>query len=130
VSYDPRDDTEVHSLGTILVKLRAVSRQELEEVISLQREMSQEDLLGELLLRRGIISEDQLHEALKAQRDLRSKKPRRRAMAAADLAARSGRAVSQLAAAVRESVWASRKKRTSSTGYPAVTAEDLRKADA
>jgi len=118
---DQRDDTEVFSIGTILVKMRAVSREEVRRVLEEQSKMSSDELLGELLVRRGIITEAQLEVALDAQRGLRSRKPHVRALAAADLASRASSGVRNLTARVGEAISDSRRKRTGEA-YPAVTA--------
>jgi len=98
---DPRDETAVYSLGTILVKMGAVRREQVEEVLARQRRMTEEELLGDLLVAAGLVSQAQLQEALKAQADLRSRKRHVRARAAAHLAEVSNHRV---AAAAREVV--------------------------
>lgn len=130
MSYDPRDDTEVYSLGTLLVKTGAITRDDLADTIQIQKEMSEEDLLGALLIRRGLLNEEQLTGALRVQRDLRSGNRHRRALAAAELARTSARALSQVASRLQEAVWDSKRRRSSSSGYPAVTATDLEKSKA
>lgn len=120
---DPRDDTEVFSIGTILVKMRAVTRDDLNHVLEEQTKMSEDELLGALLVRRGVITEEQLEVALSAQEGLRSKRPHVRALAAANLATRSSDGVRALAGRVRDAVDGCRRKRTGE-GFPAVTLAD------
>lgn len=117
---DPRDDTEVFSIGTILVKMKAVGREDVERVLEEQSKMSSDELLGALLVRKGIITEEQLEVALSAQEGLRSKRPHVRAMAAASLAVRSSDGVRALAGRVRDAVDGCRRRRTGE-GFPAVT---------
>jgi hypothetical protein len=117
---DPRDNTEVFSIGMILVKMEAVTREDLRAVLEEQKRMSQDELLGELMVRRGMITEAQLAAALNAQRGLRSRRGHVRAMAAADLAGRASEGVRTLAGTLREAVSDLRRKRTGEA-YPAIT---------
>jgi len=126
---DPRDDTEVFSIGTILVKMKAISRKEIQEVLEEQEKMSKDELLGALLVRRGMITEEQLEIALDAQTGLRSRKPHVRAMAAASLASGASEMVHVVATSLREACGDSRKRRTGE-GFPAVSAVMLEKKDA
>jgi hypothetical protein len=120
---DPRDETAVHSLGAILVRMKALTRTELAVAVKEQESMTREQLLGELLINRGLITRAQLAVALEAQENLRSKKPHVRALAAARLAEISGGNVVQLAAATRaESALA--RKRITGEGHPAVRVEE------
>jgi len=119
VKRDPRDDTEVYSIGTILVKMRATTRESLEAVLREQSRMTEDELVGALLVRAGIITEEQLEVALSAQAGLRSSKPHVRALAAADLACRSSEKVRSLAGLLRRAVSEVRKKRTGEE-FPAV----------
>jgi len=119
-----RDDTGVHSLGSILVRMKAISRSELGNVLREQSRMSEDRILGELLLNRGLIDEGQLKVALHAQEGLRSRRPHVRALAAAELAKISSTKVVQLAAATRSESTVTRKKLTGQE-HPAVTAEML-----
>jgi hypothetical protein len=121
---DPRDDTESYNIGTILVKMRAVSRDEVLRVLREQEKMTEDELIGALLVRRGLISEEQLEVALSAQAGLRSRKPHVRAMAAAALANRASDGVRRLTAAVAEVVGDLQRKRTGS-GHPIITREML-----
>lgn len=116
---DPRDDTERFSLGTILTKLKVVSRDEVDEVLALQAELTEDERLGELLVARGVIAREQLEIALAAQRDLRSEDKGTRALAAARLAELSSGNVVSFAKAVRQDADALR-RRSNQTGYPAV----------
>jgi hypothetical protein len=82
---DDRDRTERFSLGTILAKLKIVSREEIEEALRIQSELTRDERLGELLVARGRLTREQLELALAAQRDLRSTDKTTRALAAANL---------------------------------------------
>lgn len=126
---DPRDDTEVFSIGTILVKMKAISREEIQEVLEEQEKMSKDELLGALLVRRGMISEEQLEIALDAQNGLRSRKPHVRAMAAASLASGASQMVHAVASSLKEACGDSKRKRTGE-GFPAVSAAMMEKKDA
>lgn len=121
---DPRDDTEVFSIGTILVKMRAVTREDVKRVLEEREKMGEDELLGELLVRRGMITEEQLSVALDAQQGLRSRRPHVRALAAADLASRASTGVRAIAGTLREAVFDSARKRTGDA-FPAITAAML-----
>lgn len=111
--HDPRDDTEAYSIGTILVKQHLIAREELNEVIDIQRRMSEDELLGELLVRRGLITPGQLDTAIAAQRGLRSRRHHERALAAATLAVDSGTRIQGQCAEVNEVIKDLRRKRIS-----------------
>ena len=109
------------SLAAVLVSLGAVPKARVEEVERFARGMTEDEVLAELLRNRGLVPEADLREALRIRRELNSPNPRRRALAAAELAERSAESVRGLAERVRAEVRRSRKSRTGS-GYPAVAA--------
>jgi hypothetical protein len=119
MTRDPRDETERFSLGTILTKLKVVSREDVADALAAQAEMTDDERLGELLVARGRLSREQLEIALAAQRDLRSEDKGTRALAAARLAEISSGRVVSLAKAVRQDADAVR-RRSNQVGYPAV----------
>jgi hypothetical protein len=112
------DETERFSLGTILSKLRIVSRKQLTEVLEIQELMTDDERLGEILIARGMIRRDQLEIALAAQIELRSPDRTRRALAAAALSEATGARVIEFAADLRQS--ADRLKRRTGEAFPAV----------
>jgi hypothetical protein len=122
---DPRDETERFSLGTILTKLKVVSRQDVDAALAAQAEMTDDERLGELLVARGQLSREQLEIALAAQRDLRSEDKGTRALAAARLAEISGGNVVDFAKAVREESDAVR-RRPNRDAYQAIRVEALK----
>lgn len=118
----PMDQTEVHSIGTILLRMKAITRAELTQVVREQEEMSADQLLGELLINRGFIDAAQLKVALDAQDGLRSRRPHVRAMAAARLAELSTQKVVHLAVVTQEESRTTRRSVTKED-HPAVTPE-------
>jgi hypothetical protein len=123
MSRGPEDDTQRFNLGTILTRMRAVTDDDLAEVLEEQAEMENGDRLGigELLVARGKLTGDQLEIALAAQVELRSPDKSTRAMAAARLATVSSARVIQIARSCRDSS-ARLVKRATGEGYPAVGA--------
>jgi hypothetical protein len=120
MTRDRRDDTETFSLGTILVKMKVATREQIASALAEQKQMSEEEVLGQLLVARGVIDTEQLQVALNAQDGLRSKSRHTRAMAMSRLAEASSRRVVQLAGAVRRSASEARRL-TTGTGHPAIT---------
>ena len=120
MTRDRRDDTEAFSLGTILVKMKVVTRDQIASALQEQKQMSEEEVLGQLLVARGVIDNDQLQVALNAQDGLRSKSRHVRAMAMSKLAEASSRGVVRLAGVVRRSASEARRL-TTGTGHPAIT---------
>lgn len=121
---DPRDDTTTFSLGTILVKMKVATREQVAEALAEQQTMTEEEVLGQLLVARGVIDKEQLQVALDAQHGLRSKKRHVRAMAMSRLAEASSRRVVQLAGAVRRAAGEARRA-TTGHGHPAITPDML-----
>ena len=117
---DERDDTAMHNIGNILIRMKALNRAELATVLKEQEAMSEEEMLGEMLINRGLIDRSQLKIALDAQENLRSKKPHVRALAAAQLAEISGGKVIQMATAT-SAASAETRKRVTGEAHPAVT---------
>jgi hypothetical protein len=116
---EDRDRTERFSLGTILTKLKVVSREDVDSALRIQASLSDEEHLGELLVARGLISRSQLEIALAAQRDLRSKDRATRALAAARLASLSNEKVVSLSRRIAADAREVRRK-SNHVGYPAV----------
>lgn len=112
------------SLAAVLVSIGAVPKSRVEELERFARGMSEDEVLAELLRNRGIVEEDALRDALRIRRELASPNPRRRALAAAELAERATEDVRGLAERLREEVRRSRRSRTG-PGYPAVPAAAL-----
>lgn len=114
-----RDPTGQFSLGTILTKLKVVTRDEVEEMLRIQGELSDDERLGELLVARGRLSREQLELALAAQRDLRSTDNCTRALAAARLADLSTSKIVAFSRELRESAISVRRE-SDHVGWPAV----------
>ena len=100
------DDLKTSTLGEILIRMRAVTEGQLDEVLALQERMSLEEMLGQLLVAQGFIDTEQLQVALDTQKGLRSKDRTKRAMAMSQVAQASGlrvtAMVSRLEATSRE----------------------------
>lgn len=112
------DKTQSFSLGVILEKMNAVSREQIEGGLEAQK--SEPDIrLGDILVRIGALTQEQLDVALQAQEELRSSKRHVRALAAAKLAETSNRSVSTLAKAIKETV--QQVRRESSDSYTRIT---------
>jgi hypothetical protein len=110
------------SLGTILVKLKIVSREAVEETARIQTGMTRDEYLGELLVARGLLEREQLELALAAQEGLRSTDRAVRALAAAKLAEiSSGNVVSASRTLQREV--AEFRRESNHVGWPAVGAK-------
>lgn len=80
----PKDDPT--SIGAILVKMGAISEEELLAAVEEQSNLSIEHLLGKLLVANGICSAEQVEVAVAAQRDMRSEDEHKQAVAIADIA--------------------------------------------
>lgn len=80
----PKDDPT--SIGSILVKMGAISEEELQAAVEEQSNLSIEHLLGKLLVANGICSAEQVEVAVAAQRDMRSEDEHKQAVAIADIA--------------------------------------------
>jgi len=122
----PADDPT--SLGSILVDMGLLSRENLATVVELQERSSLDQLLGRLAVAEGLISADQLEEALSAQAGLRSKSRPRRALAQAKIVELSAALVKGAATRLRARATEVRKAHTGQ-GYPAVSAAMLAKSD-
>lgn len=121
---DP-DKTQSFSLGVILEKMNAASREQIADGLEAQK--GEPDVrLGEILVRVGVLTQAQLDVALQAQEELRSSKRHVRALAAARLAETSNRSVSTLAKAVKET--AQKVRRESSDSYERITDKMLEEA--
>lgn len=107
------------SLGTILVKLKVVSREDVDETLRLQATLTEDENFGELLVARGLVERGQLELALAAQRDLRSNDRPTRALAAARLADISSEKVLSFSRTVREESTAARGD-SDHVGWPAI----------
>lgn len=112
------DDRDL-TIGTILVKLKVVSREDVDETLRLQTTLTEDENLGELLVARGLVERDQLELALAAQRDLRSNDRPTRALAAARIAGLSSDKVLSFSRRVREESRAARRD-SDHRGWPAI----------
>jgi hypothetical protein len=85
VSNDPKIDPT--SLGSILLKMGAISEEELLCAVEEQRKITADVLLGKLLIAHGFCTEDQVEVAVRAQLGMRSDNRADMAMGLADIAA-------------------------------------------
>jgi hypothetical protein len=97
------DDLATSTLGEILVRMKVVTVEQLEEVLEMQHRLSPEEMLGQLLVAQGLIDNEQLQVALDAQKGLRSKDRTKRAMAMSQLAQASGLKVVDLVSRIEAS---------------------------
>lgn len=108
-----RDETQ---LGRILVKMGALTEEELETAIEAQERSSKEEILGNLLIAYDVCTREQVDMALAAQNGLRSEQKVDKAVATADIASYRKRRINDR----REDV-IDRADRATGGGYPAVT---------
>ena len=80
---NPVDDPT--SIGAILMRMGAVTQEQLEEVIEEQRQLREDALLGRLLVAKGYCSQEQFDIAMTAQTSMRNGNKERRALAVADI---------------------------------------------
>lgn len=110
------DDLGTSTLGEILIRMKVVTEEQVDEALALQERMSPEEMLGQVLVAQGMIDTDQLQVALDAQKGLRSKNKAKRAMAMSQLAQASGSKVvamvSRLEATSRECLRSYGRERT------------------
>jgi hypothetical protein len=114
----PADDPT--SLGAILLSMGVLNEDQLDELIDMQERATLENLLGKLAIAEGLISAGQLEEALSAQEGLRSKSKHRRALAAVELSERATATVTSIAAKLKTTISAERRRRTGDR-HPAIT---------
>jgi hypothetical protein len=89
MSLDPKDETNI---GNILIKMGAISEDELSDAVEMQERSSIEVMLGKLLIANEICTREQISMALAAQKGLRSGDKPEAALAIADIASyRKGR---------------------------------------
>lgn len=116
------DNTERFSLGTILIKLRLVSRTGITQALEIQDLMTSDEHLGEILIARKMIRRDQLEIALAAQVELRSPDRTTRALAAAKLSEATGARVLEFSRELRES--SDRLRRRTGEEFPVINVEE------
>lgn len=99
-----RDETDRFSLGEILARMRAITRNDLVDAYESRSACTNGERLGvgEILVSRGKVTGEQLEIALVAQKELRSSDKSTRAAAAARLAKISGARVIQIARECRD----------------------------
>ena len=105
---DWKDQTEVYSLGKILVRMKAINNNELQETIKRQNGQK----IGQMLLQDKKITDEQLKVGLHLQKNLRSNTPYKKAMAAAELARISAKKVLEFANSMKSKVLKTKKKIT------------------
>jgi hypothetical protein len=115
---------EASTLGSILIALGYVSRDQLENSAREQAAMSKEELIGRMLVVRGELDPGHLEKALELQCRLRSKKCHVRAIAQAELAEQTSQRTIELAKELRIET-AKVRRESSGLGYPSVRAEGI-----
>lgn len=80
----PKEDPT--SLGAILLELRLVTQEQLDETIRLQETMRKDTLLGVLLVHNGLLTQQELDVAISAQESMRTHDQAGHALAIADVA--------------------------------------------
>lgn len=73
------------SIGNILLRMRLITQEQIELIISEQKTMKEDLLLGNLMVAKGWITRDQLELALAAQKGLRNGGKNGQALAVAEL---------------------------------------------
>jgi len=94
-------ESDLTSVGAILISMGAVTRAQVEEVVEEQRKLREDALLGRLLVAKGYCTQDQFDIAMAAQKSMRNGNKEKRALAVADIS---------LARSRRQSVHATRKR--------------------
>jgi hypothetical protein len=77
---------EPTSLGSILLRWKIITKDQLSKALEQQETLRGDDLLGKLLVANGACTEDEIKTAVETQRGLRGSSNSKRAMAVADLA--------------------------------------------
>lgn len=90
---NPKDDPT--SIGSILVTMGVISKEDLDAAVEEQENLSVEHLLGKLLVANGICSAEQIEIALAAQQGMRSEEEHKQAVAIASIAMARKRMVSK-----------------------------------
>lgn len=84
MALNPADDPT--SLGCLLVTMGAVTSNQLDTAVSVQRDAEPDQLLGMVMVAQSMITPEQLAEAVKMQKELRGRRKDKQAFAQAALA--------------------------------------------
>ena len=74
------------SIGSILLRFRFVTHEQLAEAVTQQEQLNYDVLIGKILIANGIINNNQLEKALETQEKLRKRDRFSKAVAVANLA--------------------------------------------